>query len=93
MPYPEGYQAYHQYEVVIDLTEENILKAFENAPKEVKDALLDAMENRGFSLSDLANIRKGQIARVFGQGGGTQIQLGQSLKYYEDLGILREVTK
>ena len=51
------------------------------------------MENRGFSLSDLANIRKGQIARVFGQGGGTQIQLGQSLKYYEDLGILREVTK
>ena len=93
LPYPEGYQAYHQYEVVIDLTEENILKAFENAPKEVKDALLDAMENRGFSLSDLANIRKGQIARVFGQGGGTQIQLGQSLKYYEDLGILREVTK
>ncbi len=92
MPYPEGYQVYHQYEVVIDLTEENILKAFENAPKEVKDALLDAMENRGFSLSDLANIRKGQIARVFGRGG-TQIQLGQSLKYYEDLGILREVTK
>ena len=93
LPYPEGYQAYHQYEVVIDLTEENILKAFENAPKEVKDALLDAMENREFSLSDLANIRKGQVARVFGQGGGTQIQLGQSLKYYEDLGILREVTK
>ena len=76
LPYPEGYQEYHQYEVVIDLTEENILKAFENAPKEVKDALLDAMENRGLSLSDLANIRKGQIARVFGQGGGTQIQLG-----------------
>ena len=93
LPYPEGYQVYHQYEVVIDLTKENILKAFENAPKEVKDALLDAMENRGFSLSDLANIRKGKIARVFGQGGGTQIQLGQSLKYYEDLGILREVTK
>lgn len=76
LPYPEGHQVYHQYEVVIDLTEENILKAFENASKEVKDALLDAMENRGFSLSDLANIRKGQIARVFGQGGGTQIQLG-----------------
>ena len=93
LPYPEGYQEYHQYEVVIDLTEENILKAFENAPKEVKDALLDAIENRGFSLSDLANIRKGQIARVFGQGGETQIQFEQSLKYYEDLGILREVTK
>jgi len=35
---------------VIDLTKENILKAFENAPKEVRDTLLDAMGNRGFSL-------------------------------------------
>lgn len=93
LPYPEDHQVYHQYEVVIDLTEENILKAFENAPKEVKDILLDAMENLGFSLSDLANIRKGQIARVFGQGGGIQIHFGQSLQYYEILGILREVTK
>ena len=93
LPYPEDPQVYHQYEVVIDLTEENILKAFENAPKEVKDILLDAMENLGFSLSDLANIRKGQIARVFGQGGGIQIHFGQSLQYYEILGILREVTK
>ena len=93
LPYPEGYKEYHQYEVVIDLTEENILKAVENAPKEVKDDLLGAMENGRFSLSDLANIRKGQIARVFGQGGGTQIKLGQFLKYYEDLDILREVTK
>ena len=93
LPYPEGYKEYHQYEVVIDLTEENILKAVENAPKEVKDDLLGAMENGRFSLSDLANIRKGQIARVFGQGGGTQIKLGQLLKYYEDLDILREVTK
>ena len=93
LPYPEGYKEYHQYEVVIDLTEENILKAVENAPKEVKDDLLGAMENGRFSLSDLTNIRKGQIARVFGQGGGTQIKLGQLLKYYEDLDILREVTK
>lgn len=93
LPYPEDYQPYHQYEVMIDLTEENILKAFENAPKEVKDILLDAMENLEFSLSDLANIRKGQIARVFGQGGGIQIHFGQSLQYYEILGILREVTK
>ena len=59
----------------------------------MKDILLDAMENLEFSLSDLANIRKGQIARVFGQGGGIQIHFGQSLQYYEILGILREVTK
>ncbi|RSJ90476.1 hypothetical protein D8792_04505 [Streptococcus cristatus] len=29
--------------MLVDLTEENILKVFENVPKEVKDALLDAM--------------------------------------------------
>lgn len=43
--------------MLVDLTEENILKVFENVPKEVKDALLDAIGNREFSLSDLANIR------------------------------------
>lgn len=93
LPYPEGYQPYHKYEVVQDLTEENIIKAFEKAPQDVKDAFIDAMENRGFSLPDLANIRKGEIAEVFGTGGGTQIQLGNSLKYYEDLGLLREVLR
>lgn len=77
--------------MVIDLTKETILKAFENAPKEVKDALLDAMGNRGFSLSYLVNIRKGKIAKVFGQGGGTQIQFGSSLSFYEDLGLVREI--
>ncbi|WP_314479124.1 hypothetical protein [Streptococcus cristatus] len=55
--------------MLVDLTEENILKVFENVPKEVKDALLDAMGNREFSLSDLANIRKGKIVRIFRQEG------------------------
>ena len=49
--------------MLVDLTEENILKEFANVPKEVKDALLDAMGNREFSLSDLANIRKGKISQ------------------------------
>ncbi len=93
LPYAEGFQAYHQYEVVVDLTEENIINSFENAPKEVKDGLLDAMDKRGFTLSDLFNIRKGGVDKVFGQGGGAQIKLGQPLKYYEDLGLLREVMK
>ena len=55
--------------MLVDLTEENILKEFANVPKEVKDALLDAMGNREFSLSDLANIRKGKIARICRQEG------------------------
>ena len=50
-------------------------------------------KTEGFSLSDLANIQQGEIAKVFGAGGGTQIQLGNSLKYYEDLGLLKEVIK
>ena len=93
LPYPEGYQDYHQYRVMHDLTEENIINAFKTASSEVKESLIDAMENRGFSLSDLANIQQGEIAKVFGAGGGTQIQLGNSLKYYEDLGLLKEVIK
>ena len=76
-----------------DLTEENIINAFKTASSEVKESLIDAMENRGFSLSDLANIQQGEIAKVFGAGRGTQIQLGNSLKYYEDLVLLKEVIK
>ena len=53
-----------------DLTEENIINAFKTASSEVKESLIDAMENRGFSLSDLANIQQGEIAKVFGGGGG-----------------------
>lgn len=41
----------------------------------------------------LSNIQQGEIAKVFGAGGGTQIQLGNSLKYYEVLGLLKEVIK
>lgn len=51
------------------------------------------MQKRGISFSDLATPAKGEIAKVFGAGGGTQIQIGNSLKYYEDLGLLKEVIK
>jgi len=44
-------------------------------------------------LSDLDSIQQGEITKVFGAGGGTQIQLGNSLKYYEVLGLLKEVIK
>ncbi|HEL0677280.1 RNA-binding protein [Streptococcus equi] len=74
-----------------DLTEENIIKAFNNAPANIQESIIDAMKNRGFTFSDLADNRRGKIARVFGNGGGVQIHFGSSLIYYEDLGLIREV--
>ena len=53
-----------------DLTEENIINAFKTASSEVKESLIDVIENRGFSFPDLANIQQGEIAKVFGVGGG-----------------------
>lgn len=49
------------------------------------------MKKWKLSFYDLANIRKGEIAEVFGQGGGTQIQFGTSVSIYELLGLLKEV--
>lgn len=93
LPYPEGYQPYHQYEVVKDITEENIIEGFENAPVDTQTDIMNTLSDYNMELKDLANIRQGEIAKVFGQGGGTQIQFGSSISIYEDLGLLREVTK
>lgn len=49
------------------------------------------MKKWNLSFDDLANIRQGEIVKVFGQGGGTQIQFGSNLEYYEILGFLKEV--
>ena len=43
------------------------------------------------SIEDLAEVKQGQIAKVFGQGGENQIQFGSNLEYYEILGFLKEV--
>ena len=91
LPYPEGYKTYHQYEIVKDLTKENILQAFKEAPDIVKEKIRLSLEYRGLDIEELVNIRKGKIAKVFGQGGGTQIQFGSSLSFYEDLGLVREI--
>ena len=45
------------------------------------------------SLEDLADIKQGQIAKIFGQGGGIQIQFKLSIDIYEKLGFLKEVIK
>ena len=43
------------------------------------------------SIEDLAEVKQGQIAKVFGQGGGIQIQVGTGISIYELLGILKEI--
>lgn len=43
------------------------------------------------SIEDLAEVKQGQIAKVFGQGGGVQIKFITSVEWYEKLGLLREV--
>ena len=91
LPYPEDHQVYHQYEIVRDLTKENILQAFKEAPDIVKEKIRISLEYYGLDIEDLANIRKGKIAKVFGQGGGTQIQFASSLSLYEDLGLVKEI--
>ncbi|RSI65676.1 hypothetical protein D8863_08705 [Streptococcus oralis] len=45
------------------------------------------------NLDDIVDIRQGQIAKMFGQGGGTQIQFGTSVVWYEKTGLLKEVVK
>ena len=36
-------------------------------------------------------VSKGEIAKVFGAGGGTQIKLGISVSWYEKMGLLKEI--
>ncbi len=44
-----------------------------------------------FSLDDIANPQQGQIADAFAAGGGTQIKLGTTVDWYEQLGLIKEV--
>ena len=91
LPYPEDYQVYHQYEVVKDITKENILKAYNEAPKKLQLLLNERLSKYGNPVDVLSDVNKGPIAKVFGQGGGNQIQFGSNVEYYEILGFLKEV--
>ena len=91
LPYPEDHQVYHQYEIARDLTKENILQAFKEAPDIVKEKIRISLEYYGLDIEDLANIRKGKIAKVFGQGGGTRCQFAASLSLDEGLGVVTEI--
>ena len=91
LPYPEDYQVYHQYELVKDITKENILKAYNEAPKKLQLLLNERLSKYGNPVDVLSDVNKGPIAKVFGQGGGNQIQFGSNIEYYEILGFLKEV--
>ena len=95
LPYPEGYryQAYHQYEIVKDINLENIKNGYKLLSEKDKIELSKLMKDRKFTLEDMANPQKGQIAKIFGQGGGTQIQFGTGVVWYEKMGLLKEVVK
>ena len=92
-PYPEGYQAYHQYEIVKDINLENIKNGYKLLSEKDKIVLSKLMKDRKFTLEDTANPQKGQIAKIFGQGIGTQIQFGTGVVWYEKMGLLKEVVK
>ena len=93
LPYPEGYQVYHQYEVVKDINLENIKNGYKLLSEKDKIVLSKLMKDRKFTLENMANPQKGQIAKIFGQGGGKQIQFGTSVVWYEKMGLLKEVVK
>ncbi|WP_105197356.1 glycohydrolase toxin TNT-related protein [Streptococcus suis] len=91
LPYPESYQAYHQYEITTDITMENIQKAYDNLPDSSKIEFDTQLARRRKELSNLASNYIGSIDTVFGAGGGTQIQFGGSVQFYIDLGLIREI--
>ncbi|MBC6314654.1 TNT domain-containing protein [Listeria grandensis] len=91
LPYPESSMKYHQYEVLKDITETNIKTAYSKSSKEVQNKIDDIMEEWGLSFEDLANPQRGDVAQVFGAGGGAQIRFTTSVKYYEQLGLIKEV--
>ena len=93
LPYPEEYQVYHQYEIVKDINLENIKNGYKLLSEKDKIVLSKLMKDRHFTLEDMANPQKGPISRIFGQGGGTQIQFSTSVVWYEKMGILKEVIK
>ena len=74
-----------------DITKENIRRAFKEASHNTQIEIMNTLTDYNLTLDDLVDIRQGEIAKVFGQGGGEQIMFGYKIKIYEKLGLLREV--
>ncbi|WP_244169923.1 MULTISPECIES: glycohydrolase toxin TNT-related protein [Listeria] len=91
LPYHESVKPYHQYEVTADINLENVNEAFNKLDFDTQEELRKVMDDYDLSFSDIANPQQGEIAEVFGEGGGIQIQLGTVVKWYEKLGLLKEL--
>lgn len=76
-----------------DITKENIRRAFKEASHNTQINIMNTLIEYNVNLDDIVDIRQGQIAKIFGQGGGTQIQFSTSVVWYEKMGILKEVVK
>ena len=79
--------------MVKDITKENIRRAFKEASHNTQIDIMNTLTEYNLNLDDIVDIRQGQIAKMFGQGGGTQIQFKTGLASYADLGLLREVVR
>jgi len=91
LPYPESEMPYHQYESTQDINTKTVQDAYDNLSATDKRDLLEDMKKYSFNLDSMANPQEGIISNVFGAGGGTQIQLGTSVSWYEKMGLLKEV--
>ncbi|MBC2019719.1 hypothetical protein HCA81_01595 [Listeria booriae] len=76
-----------------DINLVNVKKAVENLPPAMQNNLRTGMRKHNFILDDIANPQQGKVAEILGAGGGTQIQLGTVVDWYEKLGLLKEVAK
>lgn len=79
--------------MVKDITKENIRRAFKEASHNTQIDIMNTLTEYNLNLDDIVDIRQGQIAKMFGQGGGTQIQFGISVVWYEKMGLIKEVVK
>ncbi|SEI74132.1 Protein of unknown function [Streptococcus equinus] len=75
----------------MDINKANYEKAFNNLRPEKQDKILKLMNIYKFSAEYIYNPQIGEIAEVFGAGGGQQIKLGTSVSIYEELGFLKEI--
>ncbi|WP_206538344.1 hypothetical protein [Listeria floridensis] len=74
-----------------DININSVKDSFYNLIPELQDELRGEMRKYRFTFEDIANPQQGKIAEVFGAGGGTQIQLGTVVDWYEKLGLIREI--
>lgn len=79
--------------MVKGITKENIRRAFKEASHNTQIDIMNTLIEYNLNLDDIVDIRQGQIAKMFGQGGGTQIQFGISVVWYEKMGLIKEVVK